>query len=488
MKKLFALILAILMLATCLVACNDTPVGPVESDTNTPETEAPDTSTPDTEKPDTEQTPSDETVLYVGYGRTDITPTEDIIDKITLAGYAKGREAGKVKERIYASCTAFRDAEGNIALIYSLDLHAISPSTATNIASQITKATRVPKTHIVLNVMHNHTAPNDDAGYFANIVIPGIVEAGVLAIADLLPCTEIYGGEIDMTGYTFPRRYKYDNEGNRIAFERDPDVMTPLVRFVREGGKDVLLFNFASHCDNVGAGGVSGDYVGTLRLALEREMDAYISVQLGACGDLIVLNRGVPGTTQVFTDYKEFGKELHKKVANEIKTLPKLELAGNIRAKSSTVRVEVDHSTDDMVDKVVGPYNLYFASEDTSEAEKLLNEAGVASVYEAMYIIGRANRGQYERRSISAVAVGNLVFAAADFEMFSATGRTIKDAGNENFDLTFMCAYSNGMIGYIPADYAYENGGYEVYSRIYTPGSAEIIADKIIELIGEVAE
>lgn len=493
MKRILSLILACLMVAACLVGCNDTPIAPSESesDTNTPIESTPIESAPDAESESTQGTepaPTDKVELYVGYGRTDITPTVELLPKLTLAGYAKGREASTIKEKLYASCTAFKDAEGDIALVYSIDLHAISPTSATNIASKITKETGVPKTHIILNVMHNHTAPNLEAEYFNNLVVPAIIEAGVLAIEDLLPCTEIYGGEIDMTGYTFPRRYKYDNEGNRVAFERDPDVMTPLARFVREGGKDVLLFNFASHCDNVGAGGVSGDYVATLRLSLEREMDAYVSVQLGACGDLIVLNRGVPGATQVFKDYRDFGKELHKKIAEELKTLPKLELAGDVRARSTSVRVDVDHSTDDLHVAVIAPYHLYMSSDDTKEAEEQFAALGISSVYEAMYIINRYGLGQYERRNISAVAVGNIVFAAADFEMFSATGRIIKDAGNEEFDLTFMCPYSNGMIGYIPADYAYENGGYEVYSRLYVPGTAEKIAEKLIEVISGLAE
>ena len=117
-----------------------------------------------------------------------------------------------------------------------------------------------------------------------------------------------------------------------------------------------------------------------------------------------------------------------------------------------------------------------------------MQKYGFASIYEIGAIISRASRGQYERRSVSAVSIGNIVFAAADYEMFSQTGRNIKNAGNEVFDLTFMCAYSNGMYGYIPADYAFDHGGYEVYSCPYIKGSAEIIEAKIIELVNELAK
>jgi hypothetical protein len=120
----------------------------------------------------------------------------------------------------------------------------------------------------------------------------------------------------------------------------------------------------------------------------------------------------------------------------------------------------------------------------------LLNcaEYGIKSIYEAMYIRARARMGKTDTRFVSAVAIGNIVFAAADFEMFDYTGRDIKDRGNEYFDLTFNCPYSNGMIGYIPAEYAFENGGYEVYSCVYVPGTAEEIADEIVRLISELAK
>ena len=486
MKKLLSLILAILMLATCLVACNETPDNPVDDpDKDTTENEGTDESAEDTLL----YPPVDpaKATLFVGYGREDITPDDTMLPSLRLAGYAEGREITEVESSLYVSCTAFKDAEDDIALVYTLDLHAMSPAQVTAVAAAITKATKVPKANIILNVTHNHAAPGTGGIYLEKVITPAVVTAGEEAIADLKACTELYAGEVDMKYYAFIRRY-LSEDGVLTAHEHEMDNMIPVARFVRDGGKDVILVNFAAHCDTVSGRAwntLSGDYVSAFRRVIEHELDAHFSMQLGATGDVNPNTRLDEPNFYGSTD--NYGRNLGYKLLNEIKKLPQLEIKGNVEAKSSTARVEVDHSTDHLLDKAEEINSLYYGAEDKGPAEEKMKEYGILSIYDAMYIVSRAGRGEFERRNVSAVSIGNIMFAAADYEMFAQTGRNIKDAGNENFDLTFMCAYSNGMIGYIPAEYAFENGGYEVYSCPYVKGSAEIIEAKIIELMDELA-
>ncbi len=487
MKKIIALILALFMLSTCLIACNNTPAGPVDSDTDSDATD----STP----ADTGNAPAIPPVdpanatLFVGYAREDITPPEEMLPELKLTGYADGREILEIESRLYASCTAFRDAEGDIALIYTLDLHAMTPAQATSLASQITKETKVPKTNIILNVTHNHAAPSTGGIFFSDVITPAVVSAAKAAIADLLPCTELYAGEVNMQYYSFIRRYIEEN-GVPKKHMAEMDYMVPVAKFVRENAKDVILVNFAAHCDTVSGRAwntLAADYVDTFRRVVEHETDAYFSMQLGATGDVNPSTR-LSGEPSFYSSTSNYGKNLGYKIVEEVKKLPQLEIKGDVEAKSSTVRVEIDHSTDHLLAQAQEAYDLYYASEDKKPAEDLMKKYGFASIYECMYIRARANAGQYERRNISAVSIGNICFAAADFEMFATTGRTIKDGGNELYDLTFMCAYSNGMIGYIAADYAFDYDTYEVYSRFYVRGTAETIAEELVELIGKVAE
>jgi len=483
MKKLLSLILAILMLVTCLAACNETPETPVDPDGGASDTE------PNSQESESLLYPPVDpanATLFVGYGREDITPSDELLPSLRLAGYAEGREITEVESSLFVSCTAFKDAEGDTALIYTLDLHAMSPAQVTAVAAAITKATKVPKTNIILNVTHNHAAPGTGGIYLDQVITPAVVAAGEEAIADLKACTELYAGEVDMKYYSFIRRYI--TEDGVTKHEHEMDSMIPVARFVRDGGKDVILVNFAAHCDTVSGRAwntLSGDYVSAFRRVIEHELDAHFSMQLGATGDVNPSTRLDEPNFYGSTD--NYGRNLGYKLLSDIRTLPQLEIKGDVEAKGSSARVTVDHSTDHLVDKAEEINALYYGVEDKGPAEEKMKEYGILSIYDAMYIVSRAGRGEYERRNVSAVSIGNIMFAAADYEMFSQTGRNIKDAGNENFDLTFMCAYSNGMIGYIPAEYAFENGGYEVYSCPYVKGSAEIIEAKIIELMDELA-
>lgn len=488
MKKILALILAMLMLVSCLAACDNTPVDPSdsESDTSNP-SESIDSSSESLEIPLVDPSAAS---LFVGYARECITPPDEMLPRLKLTGYADGREITAVETDLYVSCTAFKDAEGDIALIYTLDLHAMSPAQATGLTSQITKETKVPKANIILNVTHNHAAPGTGGEFLDDVITPAVVKAAKDAIADLKACTALFAGEVDMKYYSFVRRYIEEN-GKPTAHISEGDPMVPVARFVRDGGKDVLLVNFAAHADTVSGRAwttLSADYIYYFRRVVEHELDCHFSMQLGATGDLNPSTRIDEPSFYSKTD--SYGKNLGYKIVNEIKELPQLEIKGNIEAKSSNARVEVDHSSDNKLDLANEVWDLYYSEneEDNKKAEAKMKEYGIASIYEAMYIRSRAGRGQFERRNVSAVSIGNIVFAAADYEMLSATGRHIKDAGNEDFDLTFMCAYSNGMIGYIPDDHTFNYYVYEVYSCPYVRGSAEIIEAKIIELMGELAE
>ncbi len=501
MKKFLSILLILCMLSAALVACDS---GNTPSDTD-PVTDPVDSDPVS----DTPVTPDPENALYVGYGRECISPTEQDYQYWSLAGYYDGRPIEGIRDDIYVSCTAFRDHTGTTALIYTLDLHAISPAQATEIANAITKATKVPKSHIALNVTHNHAAPSlsydgADKLHYKDIIFNGIVNSALEAIDDLALCTELYAGEISFKGFNFTRRYLTEN-GNLygvgaggdetiVAYENEVDYMIPVAKFVRQGALPVILANFAAHCDTVSGddpGLVSADFVSTFRRTVENKLSCHFSMQLGATGDVNPKSRmpdykGFDGTTQ-------YGRSLAFNLIEKIDNLEKLEINANIEAKSSNVRVAFNHATDYLLDKAVEVKSIYDGDKknniepDHETAEALMKEYGFASIYEVMYIVGRANKGEYERRNVSVISIGNIAFACADFEMFSQTGRNIKDAGNELFDLTFMCAYTNGMIGYIPAAYAFDNGGYEVYSCYYEKGSAEIIEAKIFEILKEVA-
>ena len=82
---------------------------------------------------------------------------------------------------------------------------------------------------------------------------------------------------------------------------------------------------------------------------------------------------------------------------------------------------------------------------------------------------------------ISALAIGEIGFVAAPYEMFDTNGMQIKE--KSPYTMTFVCAYSCGRYGYIPSSIAWEVGGYEVDTCKYVKGTGEILVDEFTGLL-----
>ncbi len=481
MKKIISIILLICMLGATLIACgNDQP--PVTED--------------------------EKGKLYVGYGRENISPTEPA----ALSGYADvlGRMSTKVRDDLFASCTAFRDEDGNTALLYTLDLHSISVGLAEYLHRLIEAETGVSKDNIILNVTHTHAAPATDLlgsdtylkGYAA-IFFDGIVNSAKAALDDLSECTGLFAGTLEINNMNFIRRYECEDgsyasvttkiTSPRVAYETDVDNHMPIVKFVREGKKDIILANWAAHCDTVSGSdaeeartSVSADYISAIRSTVESKTDSYISVHMAASGDVNPSSRlegaaDFPGTTQ-------YGRTLGFSIIDGLETLEELEIDGSVKMLTTDVRVTVDHSRDDEAAAATQALEL-FNQGNIAASDAIILRNGFNDIYEAMMISGKSKRGVYQRINVSVLSIGNIAFGVAPYEMFTDNGRNVKNAGaDKDYDLTFMCAYSNGMIGYIPTELAFEHGEYEVYSCQFVKGTAEQLQNEIIRLLGEASE
>jgi len=488
MKKILALILVLTMIVLPIMSCDSGTPNETDTDTQTPETDTPETDTPVIDAPSLR--PEDEE-LYVGYARECITPYDEngnLLPDIQLTGYAGSKIAKSVKDDIYASCTAIRDDEGNTTLIYSLDLHAMTVEFAKSIQKTLERELGVPEDYIILNVTHTHAAP--ETSLIGNIVKDKALTAAKAAIDDLTLVTELYTGTIDVPNMNFIRRYKEEN-GKAVAHLWDNDPTMPVVRFVREGAKkDVIIANWAAHCDTVHGTNdttISADYVSYFRRRVESDLDAYVSLHMAASGDVNPLGR-VSGEP-TFPGTVRYGEQLAAKLINNLETLKKCEIKSEVKALFERVKVEYDHSDD----AEHGPQakeimDRYFAGEGLSaEIQALVKEYGFASIYDAMYTNARYKAGVSNRLNVGAISIGNVVFAVAPYEIFTVNGKAIKDSADE-FDGAIMCAYSNGMIGYIASEEAFNYDIYEVQSRLYVKGTAEILQNVIIEKIDELGK
>jgi hypothetical protein len=97
--------------------------------------------------------------------------------------------------------------------------------------------------------------------------------------------------------------------------------------------------------------------------------------------------------------------------------------------------------------------------------------------------VTKKNNGGTDQMPLSAIAIGDVAFAAAPIEMFDTNGMEIKAASE--FDMTFVIGYANGRYGYMPSSFAFPHGDYEVQQCKYVAGTGEQIANELIDYLNQ---
>ena len=382
MKRIFALLLCFVMTATIFAGC---------------------------QKPEESQEPKG--VFEAGYGRVDITP--DPAHSYPLGGWGDGRPSREIWDDIYVTCTAMKDENGDIYLLYHCDFLKVHP--ALNMAkNQISKATGVPMNNIIVSTTHSHSSP--DLGQkgaiiedYATIVKKAMVKAGEDAVADLKPA-KIYTTEIVCEGFN----------AIRTVCDDDLDNTMELIKFTREGGKDIVMMNWQGHPIGQGADMTAMICdVDIIRKNLESALDCNFVFFLGA--------------------------------------------SGNVQNKNTTGGTYVDH------------YNALAAKAVEAAASFKEVTDGVIKKVTTKVTLETKNGSGTEEVSIYVVSVGNsLAFAIVPYEMFSNSALELK--AYSKFDQTFIVTCAEGHIGYLPTLSTVENE-YELNATSYAKGSAEKLVD-----------
>ena len=475
MKKFLALTLAFIMMLTVLVSCNDKDDTPAQTTAAETTTAAP-------------ETPQKSTKLYVGYGRADITPRDKNGELIPVPLSGNNRVANTIITDLFTSCTAIRDEAGDTVLFFTVDALNIPTEIVGEIQNAVRKVTGVAARNIMITASHAHSTPQlGNTGdqyikqYKRDILFNAFAKAGEEAVNDLTLCTELYAGTLDGTGLSFIRRYVKDGQGN-LKHEIEGDHTMPVVRFVREGKKDVILANWAAHCDTVSTinkYAISRDYYHYFTEQVEATLNAHLSIHNAASGDVNPFSK-IPEET-VYRNTKAYGEALAALLINNIGSLKKIDIISDVEVEFKTIKLTVDHTKDDLLDKAVEIRNEYNSKGSTTKYKNMCTQYGIADIHEADAIYTKAHLDETDAMSLSAITIGNIAFGAAPYEMFTKTGMDIK--ANSKFELTFALGYTNGRKGYIPSEYAYELGDYEVYVCRYVKGTAEQIQGELTQML-----
>ncbi len=429
MKKLLCLLLAVLLCLSVL-GCSEVP-----AETTTV------TQTPTT-------LPAGHT-LYVGFGRADMTPEGEMPIGDPYLGAPK--MATEILDPLLISCVAFSDEEDNTVLLFHMDLGNIRDKEM-SAREPISEELGIPVENIMVCATHTHATPRlleSHEGVMAwnDSKVELMLQAAREAMATRSQA-QMYTSSIKCPNRNFVRHYVMsdgtyagDNFGTTkgktyVSHTEDADNELQLIKFVREKGKDVILANWQGHPHRANGGNgtvITSDIVGVMRDAMEADSDCLFAYFSGASGNINNASR-IP-EEMITADYVEHGKKLAE-----------------------------------------------FAMQ--ASQDYVLRETGTVQIIKTDFEAQAKHSTKTSPISIYAFSLGDVAFVTAPYEMFNSRGVEIKQFSP--FEMTFVCTYANGRVGYIPDQKTWDT--YQCYEQTqcsYAYGTAELLSLEHILMLKE---
>ena len=389
--------------------------------------------------------------LSVGYAKVDVTPTESL----PLGGYQGSNSSAfrwstAIEWPFSAICVAITDGNGNSVLLITLDM--LNATMADGLRSSLTSITGIPKENIMIHVTHNHSGPalGEDApaitAYISQMT-NGVISAAKAALDNRLPVTGMQTTYTRPVGHNTDRHYlladgSYQSysvgtvpKANLIGHYGVADNLLQLVKFTREGGKDVVFVNWQGHPPGTDPNTIAtANYPAVLCDYLNKNLNCESIFFLGGSGNLNN-NSQIDGDI-IHNDYQELGQGLGKAAVEAAKN---------------------------------------FTERNISELR----------VKEKMLQLKNRNYGA-NKVWVYAITVGDLAIVTAPFEIFDDNAVAVRE--NSDYAMTMYLSCCNGSNGYLPTPPSY---GWEITyeSRItnYPEGTAEIVQDELIGLLKEIS-
>ena len=435
------------------------------------------------------------TGLQVGYAKIDITP--DYV--IGLGGYSnsESRKSEGVAMPIYTTCIALRDGDETV-LLFTIDKCGIPRIVCQLIRESVCPATGLPEEKVFIGATHSHSAPDftrDEPGRrYKQEFVDAAVKAAQEALADLTPAT-IEATTTHVPNRAFVRHYitadgtyagsnfgTISKENPAIASILEADDTMVLVKFVREGKKDVLLVNWGVHCDmskKIGFHLIAPSFPGPLRNKLEELTDCHVAYFTAASGNVGAGSRVKAISDTLPQGWIEYGEDLANAAFAALPNLQEVKGEG-IQTCQRIVEVDVDHSWDPMIQQANEVYDLW-KTVGKEEGDALGKTYNFTSSYQARAIRTRYDMGKTTEMELNAFRVGDLGFTTGTYEMFSESGKAVRDGSP--FPFTFLVT---GNATYVSSTTAYDYRCYEADTGLYARGTAEKLVEQYIEMLGEV--
>ena len=272
-----------------------------------------------------------------------------------------------------------------------------------------------------------------------------------------------------------------------VSHESEADSQLQMVRFVREGGKDVLITNWQCHASTLGweqPYAASAEWVGRMREKVEAELDCHCVYYQGAAGNLNPTSKlSQENTVSTWTQHGEAVAQAVIAACGRADTFRKIN-TGKISARHMTYTGIIDKTDTNKAETANWIIQLYESGEaDLKTCEQQCREAGIETIRHAYGIVGRAREGATKTMELYAVAMGELSLVTLPVELFDVSGMQIKEG--TPFAMTLIMGYTCGQELYVPDETAFANGGYERHTCLYVTGTAEAMVRKYLQMLNE---
>lgn len=417
--------------------------------------------------------------MKVGTATAEITPELGLV----MEGYEsrKGGASG-VHDPLMVRVLVAEGPEAAVALIVA-DLIQIDPPLQALIVDGVVGRTGIPRERMQLVGTHTHSGPmlREPSDVMRRIATTIVETAENAWIARQEALAAVGVGRVEGIG------------ANRRPNGGPVDDRVTVTRFDALDGRPIgTLVNYGCHPTTLGPNNTlySADYPGVACRAIEAAVGGTAIFTTGPQGDVNPGGYSPEGSMvgvvvpwRTFASAERYGR-LVADCAVAVRASLRPEPSDRVWGDSRVLELE-RKALPDAIAARAAARSAARTEEEVRGADLSYDatyHAAVAAAY-ADLIAGQAEDPERDgpvRVRVSALALGPLLHAGVQGELFVALGQRIRSGLGE--DSTCIAALCDGTIGYIPTAEAYEIGAYEPNASVLRAGQGERLADAVVEL------
>ena len=416
-------------------------------------------------------------MLKAGFARLDVTPPFNA----EIAGYFYTRYAKGILDPLYLNAVAVCNEKETVVLI-AADYIGMRLEYCQKIRKLISERTNLPEDHIMVAALHQHTssALDDQRAtgltdkVYIDVLVRKFADVAQMAIDDMKDAKMGSIARDTAEPIAFVRRYVADDGNvytntdtkkiNIVKRCNEADNTVRVLRFFREGAKDIAIVNFSTHPDVIGGEMFSADWLGHTRNYVEADnSDVSCLIFTGTQGDSNHIDFFKPSKERLKGSRYEHSQYMGRMIADAVAEAWNDIEPSDCDSIFSSYTVVYNKTNIEGIDE----YEKKRAWYSDYEAGKLDYKPSITELAYAWRIIKLRNSPILHPVPLTVIGIGDAVFVGFGGEPFTAYGESVRALAPEKFVVCVVCA--NGYEGYFPTEKAFAEGGYEASSSLFTP-------------------